>query len=327
MNHSVNARRRGLLGAGALALALPRFARAQEYPSKTLRIVSGFTPGATSDLIARALALSLGATWGQTIIVENKPGAGGVLGADFVAKAPPDGHTLLVGAAAIGVLPALHAKLPFELYKDLTPITIVGTVPFLMLVHPSVPAKTVQEFIDYAKANPNKVNYSSGGSGTIPQMGGALFNMRAGLSMVHVPYKGGADSITALLGGQVQMTIDGGPHVLSHVQSGALRALAVATKERLPEFANLPTIAESGFPGFESNAWQSLWVTGGTPPSVVRRISAEVMRLVQTPDMIARLRSMGVTPIGGTPEEAEAFVRAETIKWGAVIKATGATAN
>jgi tripartite-type tricarboxylate transporter receptor subunit TctC len=250
-----------------------------------------------------------------------------VLGADFVAKAPPDGHTLLVGAAAIGVLPALHAKLPFELYKDLTPITIVGTVPFLMLVHPSVPAKTVQEFIDYAKANPNKVNYSSGGSGTIPQMGGALFNMRAGLSMVHVPYKGGADSITALLGGQVQMTIDGGPHVLSHVQSGALRALAVATKERLPEFANLPTIAESGFPGFESNAWQSLWVTGGTPPSVVRRISAEVMRLVQTPDMIARLRSMGVTPIGGTPEEAEAFVRAETIKWGAVIKATGATAN
>lgn len=312
------------LGAAAL---IPRRALAQEFPQKSIRIVSPFSPGATSDLVARAIAPALAASWGVTVVVENKPGAGGILGADFVAKALPDGHTLLVAAAAIGVNPALHAKLPFELYRDLLPITLVGTVPFMMLVHPSVPAANVQEFVAYARANPSKVNFSSGGNGTIPHMGGALLNMRAGLAMVHVPFKGGADSLTALLGGQVQMTIDGGPHVIGHIRSGALRMLAVATPQRLPEFPDTSTIAESGYPGFESNAWQSMWVTGGTPPAVVRRISTEVMRIIRLPEMHERFRSMGMQPIGSTPEEAEAFIRAETVKWGAVIKASGAKAD
>ena len=319
--------RRNVLLAASIAALAPRAVLAQEYPSRTIRIVSPFSPGATSDLIARALAQALGTAWGVTVVAENKPGGGSVVGADLVAKSPPDGSTLLAAAAAIGVIPALLPKLPFVPYKDLQPITLVGTVPFMMLVHPSVPVKTVQEFVAHAKANPGKLNFSSGGNGTIPHMGGELLKLRAGIAMTHVPFKGGADSLTALLGGQVQMTIDGGPHVIGHIRSGALRMLAVATLQRLPGFPDTPTIAESGYPGFESNAWQSLWVTGGTPAPVVRKLSTEVMRILRTPEMVDRLRAMGVQPIGGTPEEAETFIRAETAKWGAVIKASGATAE
>ena len=330
MNEGIKAgamNRRNFLLAASIAPLAPRAALAQEYPSRTIRIVSPFSPGATSDLIARALAQALGAAWGVAVVAENKPGGGSVVGADLVAKSPPDGHTLLAAAAAIGVIPALLPKLPFVPYKDLQPITLVGTVPFMMLVHPSLPVKTVQEFVAYAKANPGRLNFSSGGNGTIPHMGGELLKLRAGIDMTHVPFKGGADSLTALLGGQVQMTIDGGPHVIGHIRSGALRMLAVATLQRLPGFPDTPTIAESGYPGFESNAWQSLWVTGGTPAPVVRKISSEVMRILRTPEMVERLRAMGVTTIAGTPEEAEAFIRAETVKWGAVIKASGAKAE
>lgn len=320
-------RRRFLLATAAAAALAPLPALAQQYPAKTVRIISPFSPGATSDLIARALAIPLAAAWGVPVITENKPGGGSVIGADLVAKAAPDGHTLLAAAAAIGVIPALMPKLPFQLYKDLLPITLFGTVPFMLLVHPSVPAKSVQELVAYARANPGKINFSSGGNGTIPHMGGELLKLRAGLDMTHVPFKGGADSLTALLGGQVQMTIDGGPHVIGHIRSGALRMLAVATLQRLPEFPDTPTIAESGYPGFESNAWQSLWVTGGTPPAIVKRISDDVTRIMHTPEMLAHLRGMGVIPIGSTPAEAESFIKAETVKWAAVIKASGARAD
>lgn len=316
-----------LTGTAAGSLAPLRALAQQDYPSKTIRIISPFSPGATSDLVARAIGPALSAAWGVSVVAENKPGGGSVVGADLVAKSPPDGHTLLAAAAAIGVIPALLPKLPFVPYKDLQPITLVGTVPFMMLVHPSVPVKTVQELVAYAKANPGKLNFSSGGNGTIPHMGGELLKLRAGIDMTHIPFKGGADSLTALLGGQVQMTIDGGPHVLGHIKSGALRMLAVATLQRLPEFPNTPTIAESGYPGFESNAWQSMWVTGGTPAPIVKKISAEVMRIIRTPEMAERLRAMGMQPIGSTPEEAETFIRAETAKWGAVIKASGAKAE
>ena len=319
--------RRRLLTASAIAGALPQLALAQEYPTKTIRIIAPFSPGATSDVLGRAIGQKLATAWNVTVVNENKPGGGGVVGAEIVAKAPPDGHTLLAAAAAISVIPALLPKLPFELYKDLVPITLIGTVPFMMLVHPSVTANTVQEFIAYARANPGKMNFGSGGNGTIPHMGGELMKLRAGLDMTHVPFKGGADSLTALLGGQIQMTIDGGPHVIGHIRSGALRLLGVATLQRLPEFPNTPTIAESGLPGFESNAWQSLWVTGGTPPATIRKISAEVMAILRSPDIVERLKAMGVTPIGGTPAEAETFIRAETAKWAAVIKASGAKAT
>jgi tripartite-type tricarboxylate transporter receptor subunit TctC len=302
-------------------------APAQDYPTKNMRIVVPFPAGATSDLLARSLAQSLGAAWKILLVVENKPGASTVIGTDLVAKSVPDGHTLLVTGAAIGVIPALMPKLPFELYKDVQPVTIIGVVPCLLLVHPSLPVKSVQELVAHAKANPGTLAFSSAGNGTIPHMGGELLKMRAGLNMTHVPYKGGADAIVALMGGQVQLSIDGGPHVLAHTKSGKLRVLALATRERLADFPNVPTIAESGFPGFESNVWQSLWVTGATPPAVVRKISEEVMRTLRTPEMTERLLAAGVTPIGNTPEVAEKFVRAETAKWGAVIKSAGIKAE
>jgi tripartite-type tricarboxylate transporter receptor subunit TctC len=300
---------------------------AQDYPTKNLRLVVPFSAGATSDLLARSLAQALGVAWKVLLVVENKPGASTVIGTDLVAKSASDGSTLLVTGAAIGVIPALMPKLPFELYRDLQPVTIIGVVPCMLLVHPSLPVKSVQELVTHAKSNPGTLAFSSGGNGTIPHMGGELLKMRAGLNMTHVPYKGGADAIVALIGGQVQLSIDGGPHVQGHIKSGKLRLLAVATRERLADYPNVPTIAESGFPGFESNVWQSLWVAAGTPPAIVRKISDEVMRILRTPEMTERLLAVGVTPIGNSPEEAEKFVRAETLKWGAVIKAAGIKAD
>lgn len=320
-------RRRRLLAGLSFSAALPQFSWAVDYPTKNIRIVSPFSPGATSDLIARSLAKSLSSMWDVSVIVENKPGGGSSVGANLVAKSPADGYTLLSAAAAIGVIPALMSKLPYVPYKDLVPITVVGTVPFMLLVHPSLPVRSVSELVSYAKANPRKINFSSGGNGTIPHMGGELFKLRAGIDMVHIPFKGGADSLTALLGGQVQMTIDGGPHVIGHIRSGALRILAVATLQRLPEFPNTPTISESGFPGFESNAWQSLWITGGTPTPIFNKISEDIQRILRSPEMGEQLRSFGVDLLANSPEEAEKFIKAETAKWSAVIKASGAKAD
>ncbi len=300
---------------------------AQDYPSKALRIVAPFAPGATSDLLGRLVGESLRAAWNVAVIVENKPGAGGVIGADFVAKSAPDGHTLLVGAASIGVMPALYKELPFQLYKDLVPVSILGTVPFMLVAHPSLPVRSVQELVAYAKLNPGKLSFGSGGNGTISHLGGELLKSRAGLDMVHVPFKGGAQSMTALLGGQIHFAIDGGPHVVSQVKANAVRLLAVATRERLAEFAATPTIAESGFPGFESNAWQSLWVAGGTPPAALQKLAAEVQRAVRAPEIAEKFRAMGIEPIGSSPDEAERFVRAETAKWAEVIRVSGAKAN
>ncbi len=306
---------------GALA-ASPGFA--QEYPTKPIRIVAGFAPGATSDLLGRAIGDRLRVAWNATVVNENRPGAGGALAAEMVAKSPPDGHTMLIGAAAIATLPALRKDLPFELFKDLAPVTILGTVPFMLIVPPSLPVSSVQELVAYARANPGKLNFGSGGSGTIPHLGGELFRTRAGLQMTHVPYKGGAQSVAAMLGGQIELTLDGGPHVVAQVQAKAVRLLAVATLQRLPDYPDVPTIAESGYPGFEANAWQSLWVTGGTPPAVSRRINAEVVRIVRSPEMSERFRAMGVTPLANSPEEAEQFIRAETAKWTEVIRVSGA---
>lgn len=308
-----------LLGALAATSAL-----AQEYPTRPIRIVAGFAPGATSDLLGRAIGDRLRAAWNATVVNENRPGAGGALAAEMVAKSPPDGHTMLIGAAAIATLPALRKDLPFELFKDLAPVTILGTVPFMLIVQPSLPVSSVQELVAYARANPGKLNFGSGGSGTIPHLGGELFRTRAGIQMTHVPYKGGAQSVAAMLGGQIELTLDGGPHVVTQVQAKAVRLLAVSTLQRLPEYPDVPTIAESGYPGFEANAWQSLWVTGGTPPAVIRRINAEVVRIIRSPEMSERFRAMGVTPLANSPEEAEQFIRAETAKWTEVIRVSGA---
>jgi len=300
-------------------------AHAQAYPTKPITIIVPFPAGGgTSDLLARVIAQKLSEAWGQPVIVENKPGASGNIGAAMVAKSPPDGYTLLVAAAAISTAPALYKDPGFKLFENLTPVTVIGTVPFMLVVHPSLPVTNVAEFMAYAKANPAKLSLGSGGNGTIPHLGGELLKMRAGIQFEHIPYKGGILAMNDLVGGQIQFTIDGGSHVVTQIDAGKIRLLAVTSAKRLPAYPNAPTVAESGYPGYEASAWQMLLVAGGTPKPIVDKIQQEVAKALKSPDVAERLQKLGITPSGISPAETEAFLRAEMLKWGDVVKKTGA---
>ena len=308
-----------------VAAGWPAAAAAQAYPTKPFTIVVPFPAGGgTSDLLARVLGQKLTEAWGQPVIVENRPGASGNIGAALVAKSPPDGYTLLIGAAAISTAPALYKDPGFKLFEQLTPVTVIGTVPFMLVVHPSLPVTTVAQFVDYAKKNPNKLSLGSGGNGTIPHLDGELFKMRAGIDFTHVPYKGGILAMNDLVGGQIQFTIDGGSHVVTQVDAGKIRLLAVTSPQRLPAYPDVPTLAESGYPGYDASAWQMLLVAAGTPKPIVDKIQQEVARALKSPDLHERLVKLGIVPSGITPTEAEAFLRAEMTKWGDVVRKTGA---
>ncbi len=307
----------------AAAFSAPAYA--QTYPTKPITIIVPFPAGGgTSDLLARVLAQKLSEAWGQPVIVENKPGASGNIGAAMVAKSPPDGYTLLVAAAAISTAPALYKDPGFKLFENLTPVTVIGTVPFMLVVHPSLPVTTAAEFIAYAKANPNKLSLGSGGNGTIPHLGGELLKMRAGIQFEHIPYKGGILAMNDLVGGQIQFTIDGGSHVVTQIDANRIRLLAVTSPQRLPAYPNVPTLSESGLPGYEASAWQMLLVAGGTPKPIVDKIQQEVARALKSPDLMERLTKLGITPSGITPAETDVFLRAEMNKWGEVVRVTGA---
>jgi tripartite-type tricarboxylate transporter receptor subunit TctC len=298
---------------------------AQAFPTKPITIIVPFPAGGgTSDLLARVVAQKLTEAWGQPVIVENKPGASGNIGASMVAKAAPDGYTMLVAAAAISTAPALYKDPGFKLFENLTPVTVIGTVPFMLVVHPTLPVTNVAEFIAYAKKNPNKLSLGSGGNGTIPHLGGELLKMRAGIQFEHIPYKGGILAMNDLVGGQIQFTIDGGSHVVTQIDAGKIRLLAVTSAQRLPAYPNVPTVAESGFPGYEASAWQMLLVPGGTPKAIVDKIQQEVARALKSPDVAERLQKLGIQPSGITPAETDAFLRAEMTKWGDVVRVTGA---
>ena len=306
------------IGAGPVA-------HAQAYPTKPITIIVPFPAGGgTSDLLARVIAQKLSEAWGQPVIVDNKPGASGNIGAAMVAKSPPDGYTLLVAAAAISTAPALYKDPGFKLFENLTPVTVIGTVPFMLVVHPSLPVTNVAEFIAYAKANPNKLSLGSGGNGTIPHLGGELLKMRAGIQFEHIPYKGGILAMNDLVGGQIQFTIDGGSHVVTQIEAGKIRLIAVTSPQRLPAYPNVPTVAESGFPGYEASAWQMLLVAGGTPKPIVDKIQQEVAKALKSPDVAERLQKLGITSSGISTSETDAFLRAEMLKWGDVVKKTGA---
>ncbi len=306
------------IGAGPVA-------HAQAYPTKPITIIVPFPAGGgTSDLLARVVAQKLTEAWGQPVIVENKPGASGNIGASMVAKAAPDGYTLLVAAAAISTAPALYKDPGFKLFENLTPVTVIGTVPFMLVVHPTLPVTNIAEFIAYAKANPSKLSLGSGGNGTIPHLGGELLKMRAGIQFEHIPYKGGILAMNDLVGGQIQFTIDGGSHVVTQIDAGKIRLLAVTSAQRLPAYPNVPTVAESGFPGYEASAWQMLLVPGGTPKPIVDKIQQEVAKALKSPDVAERLQKLGIAPSGIAPAETDAFLRAEMLKWGDVVKKTGA---
>jgi tripartite-type tricarboxylate transporter receptor subunit TctC len=309
-----------LLGA---ALNLTAMAQTAPWPTKPVKIVVTFPPGGAPDTLARVLADKWGQTSGQTVTVDNKPGAGGNIGADFVAKSAPDGATLVVGTVGTHAInAALYDKMPYNHTRDFTPITFLASTPNLLVVNNSVPAKTVKELIDLAKKSP--LSFGSSGSGTSIHLSGELFNTMAGVKMQHIPYKGRAQAVPDLLGGRISMIFDNMPSALPLVKAGEVRAIAVTSAARSPAAPNIPTIAESGLPGFEATSWFALYAPAGLPKDVQARINAETLRVMALPDVKEKLAGLGLEIATGTPEALAVFQQAETAKWAKVVKESGA---
>jgi tripartite-type tricarboxylate transporter receptor subunit TctC len=312
----------------ALAIAYGALAHAQApYPTKPVRLIVPQSPGASTDLTARLIAQKLSAAFGQPVVVDNRPGAGSIIGTDLVAKAAPDGYTLLVVASSITLNPSLHRNLPFDVLRDLAPITQLSAFPNLLTVHPALPVKTVKDLIALAKAKPGSLNYGSSGSATGTHLSAELFKYMTGIDMVHVPYKGGGPAVQALLGGQVQLNFATIVSVLPHVRSGKLRAIAVTTAKRSPSMPEIPTIAESGVPGYDHGPWNGFLAPARTPRAVIARLNEETARILHLPETKAVFTNEGAEPVGNKPEEFGAIIKAETAKWGKVIQSAGIKAD
>jgi tripartite-type tricarboxylate transporter receptor subunit TctC len=306
-------------------LAFPLLVAAQSYPNRPVRLVVPFPAGGTTDILARAIAQKLSEALGQQFVVDNRPGAGGNIGADIVAKSAPDGYTLLmgtVGTQAINV--SLYAKMPYDAAKDFTPVVLVAGVPNILVVNPSVPVHTVADLIKLAKDKPGAINFASSGNGTSIHLSGELFKVSTGVQMSHVPYKGSAPALTDLIGGQVQVMFDNLPSALPHVKAGKLRAVAVTSTKRAPALPDVPTIAESGVPGFEATSWFGILAPAGTPRDIVTKVNAEANKALQSPEMKEKLLSQGAEAAGNTPEYFGDYIKAETVKWAKVVKESGA---
>ena len=287
---------------------------AQGYPNKPLRLVVPFPPGAGTDMFARVIANKLSESLGQTI-VENKPGGGATIGTDFVAKSAPDGYTLLLSTASHAINPSVFSKLPYDTLKDFATVTQVASVPTVLVVNPSVPAQSVAELVAYAKAKPGVLNMGSSGSGTVFHLAGEMFKSMAGINMVHVPFSGGGPALNALLGGQVDLLFETSLTVQTHIKAGKLRVLAVGSSERAPGMPDVPTMAESGFPGFSAVNWYGIYVPAGTPREIVTKLNQEIVKALNLPDVRERFTSQGASLIGNTPEQHNTFLRAEMEKW------------
>jgi tripartite-type tricarboxylate transporter receptor subunit TctC len=298
---------------------------AQGYPSKPIRIVVGFPPGGGNDIIARMVGAKMQESWGQPVVIENKPGANSIIAAEFVAKSAADGYTLLVNATGgMSVNPVLYAKLPYDPLKDFVPISMVGSFPLVLVVNPAVPANSVSELVAYAKANPGKLNYSAGS--TAFQVATEMFKQMTGTDMKHIPYKGSAASITAVISGDVQLTIVDSPPLMPQLASGRVRALAVTTAKRASAMPDLPAVAES-LPGYEMALWIGMFAPAGTPRDVAAKLTAEVVRIVGLPDIREKLAGMGVEPLGNSSEETAEWIRREIARYGPVVKAAGIKAD
>jgi len=312
----------------ALVASSAAFAQAQPYPAKPIRFVVPYPAGGPLDTVARLLGQQVAQSTKQPVIVDNKPGAGGNIGADAVAKAPPDGYTILMGAVATHAInPTLYASIPYDPIRDFAPVTQVASTPNVLVVHPSIPASSVKELIAYAKANPGKLNFGSGSTGSAGHLAGELFKTMAGIDMTHVPYKGAAPAMQDLIGGQIQLMFDNLASSLAQVRAGKVRALAVTTSKRSALAPELPTIAESGLPGFDINTWFGIFVPAATPREIVERLHAEFTRALAAPDARERMLNLGAEPVGSTPEAFAAYIRGETAKYARVIKASGARAD
>jgi tripartite-type tricarboxylate transporter receptor subunit TctC len=309
----------------ALGAILPAAALAQDaYPSKPIRLVVPFPPAGGTDVLSRAISHSISNNTKWTIVIDNKPGAGGNIGLDTTAKSPPDGYTIAMGQTAnLAVNPALYSKMTFDPLKDFAPIALVSSQPLILVVDSKSPYRTLKELVDAAKKEPGRINMASSSNGTIGHIGGELFQRRAGIKMTHVPYKGAGAAVTDLMGGSVDCFFGNTQAVGGLVIGGKLRALAVTSPRRLANFPDVPTVAELGYPGFEASTWSGLVAPAGTPQPVIDRLNAEVQKALGTAAMKQKLYEDGSTPLGGTPQEFAEFIKSEHAKWGAAVREAG----
>ena len=332
MSRTFLSTRRTLTLAAASALGLlaltPLAAQAQAFPSKAITIIVPFSAGGTTDILARVLGQFISKDLGQPVIIDNRAGAGGNIGTQLVARAAPDGHTILMGTVGTHAInQSLYPKLAFDPIKDFAPLTRVALVPNLLVANPAQPFKTVKELMAYAKANPGKVTFGSSGSGTSIHLSGELFKQMAGVDLQHVAYKGSAPAVNDLLGNHIAIMFDNMPSAISHVKAGKLRPLAVTTAQRSPALPDVPTVAEAGVPGYEATSWFGLLAPAKTPAPVVAKLNAAILKALADPDVKNKLLEQGAEPAGETPAQFAAFIASETVKWGKIVKQSGATAQ
>ena len=300
-------------------------AQSPAWPTRPIKWIVPFPPGGTTDILARTIGEKLTAALGQPVIIDNKPGAGGGLGADLAAKSPPDGYTVVGGTISTHAINAsLYSKLPYDPVKDFAPITLIARVPNMLVINPKIPANNVRELVALMKSKPGTFTFASSGNGTSQHLSGELFKSMTGVEMQHIPYKGSPPALQDVVGGQVSMTFDNITTAWPLAKGGQLRALAVTTARRSPVAPDVPTLAESGLPGYEIGSWQGVFAPAGTPPEIIRRLNAEIVKIIHTPEVRDKLLALGAEPVGDTPEEFAALVRSEVAKWGDVVRKSGA---
>ena len=312
------------LSLSILALIFAATASAQSFPTKPLKIIVPFPTGGTVDFFARVISTKLSEALGQSVLVENRAGAGGNIAAEAVAKAAPDGYTLLMGSEIIAINTSLYSKIGYDPVKDLAPITLVGTVPNILIVHPGLPVNSVNDLIALAKKTPGKISFASTGQGTSTHLSSELFKLMANIDMLHIPYKGGPPAIADLISGQVNMMFINMPTGITHVRSGKAKIIAVSSIKRVSQLPDVPTVDQAGVKGFETSAWSGLYAPAGTPADIINRLNAEVVKILKQPSVREQLMAQGAEPVGDTPEEFSRFTLAEISKWAKIIKISGA---
>ena len=311
--------------AGALSAVAPSVAQTTGvYPNQSIRMVVPYPPGGPTDITARVVAAEMSKTLGQSVVIDNRPGASGMIGSEMVTKAASDGYTLLANASIHVINPSVYPDMRFDAIKDFAPITQLAQVPLVLVVPANSPIKSVKDLVEYAKANPGKVNFGSAGSASAQHLAGESFKIAAGIQMQHIPYKGSAPALTDLAGGQLQLMFDSMPSATPMINSGKLRAIAVTTATRAKARPDLPTIAESGFPGFDISTWYAYWAPKGTPADIVEKLSAAAAQALKNPEVIAKYEAMGAEPVGSTPKQFAAYVESEAKKWNDIVKKSGA---
>lgn len=312
-----------LLAALGLAALVAGPAQAQDYPTKTIKLIAPFAPGGSVDIVGRILAQKMTESLGQSVVVENKPGASGMIGADMVAKSAPDGYTLLVNSSIHVIVPSLFSKVPYNALEDLVAVGQATEVPMVMLTGANSRAKTVQDVIAWAKAEPG-VAYASAGSGSSAHLAGEVFRKATGVNLTHIPYKGSGAAMADVIGGQVPLMFDALTAAMGHIQGNKMRALAVSSEKRSPILPDVPTFQELNMPQMNLSTWHGVWAPKGTPPAIVKKLNAEIARIVALPDVREKIRGLGGIPVGNTPEQFDAYQRAELEKWSRIVKESGA---